>query len=305
MVTTNSSLQRGALRPPANPFGDPMIENFDPQPDFFDNRVYSASIASGFSFQKSSRLSFSAQGGAFGTERKSRQYQDARGFMGGGAAQYALTRQTFTGAQYTYGTFYFPGRFGESQYMSSQAFIGRQLSQNWTVQAGAGPMWVHSKRLTTVQIDPFIAELTGQRTALEILDRTNYTWSAQAALSGRLPRGSVGMGYARGVMPGSALYQTVISERVFLTYSYSVARTVSISTIASAARMKALMQEIGEARAYTLGISANRRLGSQLSLSGSANVIRTQVAARRLVTDAFMLNIGLSYAPGELPFHVF
>jgi hypothetical protein len=80
---------------------------------------------------------------------------------------------------------------------------------------------------------------------------------------------------------------------------------VSISTIASAARMKALMQEIGEARAYTLGISANRRLGSQLSLSGSANVIRTQVAARRLVTDAFMLNIGLSYAPGELPFHVF
>lgn len=305
MLTTDRSLQRGAFRADVDPFGDPSVDMLDTELDYFDNRMYLGALASGFSYQKSQRLTFSVQGGAFGAERPSGRFRDARGFMAGGAAQYRLTRQTFAGAQYSFGTFYFPGRFGESTYMSAQAFIGRRLNRTWSAQAGAGPLWVDSTRLASVPLDPFIAALTGQATALEILDRSTQTVAGQAALSGQFRKSSLQAVYMRGVMPGSAVYQSSLMERVGVNYNYSVARSTSVAFILSAIRMKALMQEIGEARMYRVGLSANRRLREGLSLSGSASFVRREIAGRRLVSDAVMVNLGVFYSPGELPFHVF
>ena len=303
--TTNNTLQRGGYGETEIDTGDPVVESTSFEDDFFDSGVFSGSVATGLSFQKSNRLSFSIQGAAFGVERQRKNLVDSRGFQGSGSMQYRLSQRTYTGIQYSYGTFYFPGRYGESEFMTAQAFIGRQLSRSWTVQLGGGPLSVHSTRVQSVPIDPIIAIITGQRTALEIVDRELLTYGAQASLNGNFRSSNFSASYSRGIRPGSGLYETAISELVHLKYSYRVLRDVRVTALASARQSRSEFQDTGAARTYSAGLATGYRISESLSVSGSARLIRVEAFGERLRSDYVTATVGLHYSPGELPFHIF
>lgn len=284
---------------------DPVPELTPQNEEIFDTRTYRGMAATGFSFQKSARLSFSAQGAAFGAERRSARLADSRGFMGSGTAQYSLSRRQFVGATFTYGTFYFPGSFGETSYYAPQGFYGVSINQAWSFQVMAGVFRAKTTRLTSVALDPFIAELTGQRTALEIFNGNNMGFSGGAGISGRLRDWSVGLTAMRGINPGNGVYLTNQMTSVNLNLGHDLGRSASWALFARAAETKALTQQIGNARYYSAGTSLSYRLNGYLSLVGNASLYRTEAAGQRIKLDRFSASVGLYFSPGELPIHVF
>jgi hypothetical protein len=284
---------------------EPIPDLPSPQEEIFDTRTYMGNIGTGFSFQKSARLAFAVQGGAFGNERKSSSLIDSRGFTGGGSVQYSLSRRQTVGATFTYGTFYFPGRYGETQYYSPQALYGLAISKVWTLSLGAGLYHAHTDRLVAVPVDPFIAQLTGQRTALEIFSGDSKGFSGQISLNGNYRRWGVSFNAIRGIAPGNGLYLTSERTSVNASVNRTLSRSASVSLYARASELKALTQTVGNARYYSGGSSLSYRLNSYLNFSTSVAVYRTQAAGQSIKLNRFAATAGIFFSPGELPLHIF
>ena len=291
----------------ANPrFSPEPLPELSPQQDeIFDTRTYRANLGTGVTFQKSARLSFSAQVGAFGNERKSKQLVDSRGFMGQGSVQYSLTRRQYVGASFSYGTFYFPGAYGESQFWSPQGFYGVTLSRAWSVNLFAGIYNVHTDRLVSVQLDPFIAQLTGQSTTLEIFRGDNRGFSGGLGLSGNFRQWGISIAAVRGVMPGNGFYLTSEQTSLNASLSHTLGRRASWSLFARAAETRALTQTLGKARFYSLGTSVNYRLNNYLNFNSNVSVFRTSAVGSRIEMNRVAASVGIFFSPGELPLRIF
>ncbi|MEP7364664.1 MAG: hypothetical protein ABI972_15515 [Acidobacteriota bacterium] len=299
--STNRSL--AFANPQYSPEPTPDLPS--PQEEIFDTRTVRANVGTGFTFQKSARLAFSGQGGAFGNERRTKSLIDSRGFMGSGSVQYSLSKRQHIGASLMYGTFYFPGRFGESRYYAPQVFYGVTLSRVWSLNMSAGYYQSHTDRLVSVPLDPFIAELTGQRTALEIFSGDSRGFSGGISLNGNYHRWGMTIGANRGIAPGNGLYLT--SERTTFSAgaNHTLSRSLSVGVRAGASEMKALTQTIGNARYYYGGTSVSYRLRTNLSVSSSLGLYRTEAAGRMIKNSRFTASAGIYYTPGELPVHIF
>lgn len=284
---------------------EPLPELTPQQDEIFDTRTYRANLGTGVTFQKSSRLAFSAQVGAFGNERKSKQLVDSRGFMGQGSVQYSLTRRQYVGASFSYGTFYFPGAYGETQFWTPQGFYGVTLTRAWNVNFFAGMYNAHTDRLVSVRLDPFIAQLTGQSTALEIFRGDNRGFSGGFGLFGTYRQWGMSITATRGVMPGNGFYLTSEQTSLNGNLSHTLGRRASWSLFARAAETKALTQQLGKARFYSLGTSVNYRLNGYLNFNSNVSVFRTSAAGSRIETDRFSASAGIFFSPGELPLRIF
>jgi hypothetical protein len=262
-------------------------------------------VGTGITFQKSSRLAFSAQVGAFGNERKSKQLVDSRGFMGQASAQYSISRRQYVGASFSYGTFYFPGAYGETQFWSPQGFYGFTLTRAWSVNLFAGMYNAHTDRLVSVALDPFIAQLTGQATALEIFRGDNRGFSGGGGLYGTYKQWGMSITASRGVMPGNGFYLTSEQTAVDANLSHTIGRRASWSLFARGAETKALTQQLGNARYYSVGTSVNYRLNNYFSFNTNVSVFRTRAAGSRIEADRFAASAGIFFTPGELPLRIF
>lgn len=284
---------------------EPIPDLPSPQEEVFDTRTYLGNIGTGFTFQKSARLAFAVQGGAFGMERRSRSLVDSRGFSGGGSVQYSLSRRQTIGATFTYGTFYFPGRYGETQYYSPQGVYGLAISKVWTLSLGAGFYHAHTDRLVSVPVDPFIAQLTGQRSALEIFSGDSKGFSGHISLNGNYRRWGISISGNRGIAPGNGFYLTSERTSGTLTVNRTVSRSASVSFYAGASQLKALTQTVGNAQYYSAGSSFGYRLTSYLNFATSVGLYRTDVAGKSLKINRFAASAGIYFSPGEIPLHIF
>jgi hypothetical protein len=299
--STNRSLQfaNEQFSPEPVPELDPANE------EVFDNRISRANVGTGFTFQKSARLSFTAQGGAFGMERKQRNLIDSRGFSGSGGVQYSLSRRQQIGASFSYGTFYFPGHYGETQFYSPQGTYSVAINKIWSFNLSAGIYQSRTRRLVTVLLDPFIAELTGQRTALETFDGTNRGFSGGASLNGNYRQWGISFSARRGLRPGNGIYMTSERTSFAASASHTLGRSSSFSIHASRTNMKALTQIVGGSEFYSAGTSFSYRLNSYLSFSSSVNYINTSGFGRRVKFDRVNATAGIFLSPGEVPLHLF
>jgi len=284
---------------------EPLPELTPQQEEIFDTRTYRANVGTGITFQKSSRLSFSAQVGAFGNERKSKILVDSRGFMGQGSVQYSLSRRQYVGAAFSYGTFYFPGAYGESRFYTPQGYYGVSLSRAWNLNLFAGMYSAHTDRLVSVQLDPFIAQLTGQSTTLEIYRGDNRGFSGGISLTGTYRRWGVSISAARGLMPGNGFYLTSEQTSLSASMSHTLGRRASWSLYARGAESRALTQTLGKARFYSVGTSVNYRINTFLNFNTNAGVFRTRAAGSNIEFDRFIASAGIFFSPGELPLHIF
>jgi len=284
---------------------EPLPELSPQQEEIFDTRTYRANVGTGFTFQKSPRLSFSGQAGAFGNERKSKFLADSRGFMGGGSVQYALTRRQFVGASFSYGTFYFPGFYGETQFYSPQGYYGVAINKAWTFNLSAGMYSAKTDRLVTVRLDPYIAQLTGQQSLLEVFRGTSRGFSGGVALNGAFRRWGVTLAANRGVMPGNGVYLTSEMTTVTTSVSHTLGRSASFAMYARGAEAKALTQTLGNARYYSAGSSFSYRLNTYLTFSSNLGIYKTQAVGQLIEFNRLTATAGIYFAPGELPVHIF
>ena len=284
---------------------EPLPELTPQSDEIFDSRITRGNFGTGVTFQKSARLSFSAQVGAFGAERSQKTLADSRGFMGQASMQYSLSRRQYVGASFAYGTFYFPGTYGETRYYSPQAFYGVNLNREWNLNFAAGIFQAHTDRLIRVQLDPFIAQLTGQSSVLEIYSGDNRGFSGEVSLNGNYRRWGISLAGRRGLMPGNGIYLTSQMTQVNLNVSHTLGRSASFAVYARGAEMKALTQSIRNGRYYSGGTSFTYRLTDYLSFASSVGYFKTQAAGQRIEYNRLGAMAGIYLAPGELPLQIF
>jgi len=284
---------------------EPLAELTPQQDEIFDTRTYRANLGTGVTFQKSARLSFAAQAGAFGNERRSKRLADSRGIMGNGSVQYSLTRRQYVGASFTYGTFYFPGSYGETSYYTPQGFYGIALSKAWNFTVYGGLYNARTDRLMRVQLDPFIAQLTGQTSMLEIYKGVNQGFSGGAGLYGEYRRWGMSLVAQRGIMPGNGIYLTSEMTAVTAMASHTMGRSATWSLMGRAAETKALTQTMGNARLYSGGATFTYRLTDYLNFNSNLTLYKTQAAGNNIKFGRFMASAGIYFSPGEMPAHIF
>lgn len=284
---------------------EPLAELTPQQDEIFDTRTYRANLGTGVTFQKSARLSFAAQAGAFGNERRSKRLADSRGIMGNGSVQYSLNRRQYVGASFTYGTFYFPGSYGETSYYTPQGFYGIALSKAWNFTVYGGLYNARTDRLMRVQLDPFIAQLTGQTSMLEIYKGVNQGFSGGAGLYGEYRRWGMSLVAQRGIMPGNGIYLTSEMTAVTAMASHTMGRSATWSLMGRAAETKALTQTMGNARLYSGGATFTYRLTDYLNFNSNLTLYKTQAAGNNIKFGRFMASAGIYFSPGEMPAHIF
>jgi hypothetical protein len=280
----------------------PVAQVANPAGEIFDSRVYSVSAATGFTYAHSARWTFTGQAGVFGNTRETSTFADARGVLGRGSAAYSLSRRTAVGASYSYNYFFFPHGFGEVRAQTILGTIARQLSRRWWIHLAAGPVEASGERLTVVELDPIIAELTGQTSGIEVYKGSTRTWSAQGMLAGRFQRSSVNVEYFRGVVPGNGLYVSSFTEYLGGNYTIPRGRDWSFGGYGNYARMRPFTQTILPTEYSTINGVASYRITEHLGLSFTAGLWRTNAFKNALARNRFVTSIGLTYASNELPF---
>jgi hypothetical protein len=283
----------------------PVAQVNNPAGELFDNRVYTISGATGFTYTHSARWTFTGQAGVFVTTRKTSSMADVRGALGRGSMSYSLSRRTAVGASYSYNYFFFPHGFGEFQTQTVMGTFSRQLSRQWSIHLAGGPLQASGERLQTVAIDPAIAALTGQTNGVEVYKGSTRNFAAQGSLTGRFQRSSASVDYFRGVIPGNGVYVTSFSEFLNANYSVPRGRDWTFGANAGYNRMKAVSQTIAPATYYTLNGVVNYHITPQLGLNITAGIWRTDAFNEGLATNRAVVTVGLTYTSNEIPLRLF
>ena len=288
----------------------PFSQSYFEQPvaagtEVFDTRIYQFSGGAGLSYQKSARLTFSMSGGGSTQRFNSTALVGYQGFFSSGEVSYALSRRTGIGGVYTFGTSYFRRGYGESLFHTAGFTFQRRLSRIWSTGGSLGFYRAETDRLQQQAIDPLIAALTGQTTAVFAHHAVNYGRAISLGLGGTFRTSSVHIGYTGGLSPGNGIYLTSDSHNAGVQYNYTGFRRVGFSASADYTKFRPLLPGFEGQRnfeAYGGGAGISYRLFSVVHLAFNAAIRRSQFDSNsNFSRDRYYLGASLAFSPGELP----
>jgi hypothetical protein len=273
-----------------------------PTNDFFNNRTVSVSSQAGVTIQRSTRLSYSFGGDAFLTRRRSAALYGSEGIGAHADVQYRISRRSTIGGTYSFIHYFFTGIAGSTNSHSTSASYSVVLSRSTQFSAYGGISRYENLFVQIVPIDPAIAAVIGISSAQRVSYQANITPNVGARLSKVVPRGTIFLAAGHGINPGNGLFLTSTSTNAGGGYSYTGLRRWSISAGAN----------------YNASNSQGNVIGSYGSYSASLNVSRQvmrlthgvfTVYARKYTSGDFQnynkwvyaVNLGLSFAPGDIP----
>src|SRR5206468_4326015 len=139
----------------------PTNELFDNRTDYLQGRV-------DLTFQKSLRLSFNFGGELFLVRRRSLALASLNGYNGHTDVSYRLTkRQTIT-ASFERTQFDYLRQFGNSNITTFAGGYALGVGRRWDFSSRLGAARVDALGLTKVNVDPAIAAIVGQNTAVVV-----------------------------------------------------------------------------------------------------------------------------------------
>ena len=292
----------GLARPTSNRnFFD---QSYSVSNEALDARLKYLNSGAGLYFQKSSRLTFSMDGGTFVVSRTSKALASSRGERAQGEIAYRTSRSQSVGFMYSFSRFYFPRGFGETYSHSVMFTYTRRLNRTWSLHAGAGPYRAESERLIAIAVDPFIAALTGQTSTISVFHGIRTGLGAQAGISGVKRHHSFNASYRRAVDPGNGLTLTALNDFGQVSYGYQASRNWSFGAALFASRLNPLLagaDRNADFRSYGGNLNASRRLTRSVHVVGNfaLHTVNYDVINVNRVRRA--ISIGLAFSPGDLP----
>lgn len=270
-------------------------EALDTRSNFFNS-------SAGVFFQVNRKLTFSWDGGVFYVNRRSSALASARGERAQGEISYRISRNQSIGAVYSFSHFYFPRGFGETYTHSVMLATSRVLNRHWMLQLAAGPYQSESERLQTVAVDPFIAQLTGNKTTIAVFHGKNYGIGGSISVSANYRKNSFGASFRRGVDPGNGVTLSAVNDFAQSSWSYHGSRKWSLGATVYGSRLKPLL--VGAERRAdfrSVGGAANY----SYRIAGPVHFVAT-FAAQTIRYDLLHITqlrrsytVGLGYSPGE------
>lgn len=284
---------------------DPASTN-NPTTDFYDNRTIFLSTFANFTFQKSTRLSFSLGGQNSLTERQGGVgLYSTTGAGANGDVQYRLSGHSTLGAVYSYTHFEFHGLFNATDVQSVSASYAIQFTRSLEFSGFGGVSKVESKFLENVPISPGLAALIGLTSGSVINYNRSYHPTFNGRLSRTFQRGVVFLSSSYLVTPGNGLFLTSTALNTSAGYSYTGLKVWSFSASATDLRANSIGNVTGGYGDISGSVSASRQFTRFVHLTLNLSALKYESPSftgyNRLTYAA---NLGLAFAPGNFPLRV-
>ncbi len=283
----------------ADPFG--LTPPVDPNEEGFDARTYAYSATVGVAHQLTARWSVAAGGGGFYIKRKNLSFISSQGANSTGRLAYQINPTQQIGVSYSYNFFFFPRGFGESHNQVLHLEYAVQFSPRWRAAIGAGVLRSENDRLARVTLDPEIAAITGQPTALEAVHRVTNRPAARATLGRQMERGALSIYYRRDVHPGNGFISSAVRDEAGVSYSYTATERLNLGFHANGYSYESLMQELRRYNSFGGGMGFNYALTRSLHFTARLDLRRWRVADSRFDRDRIGVTVGFMFSPGETP----
>ena len=286
-----------------------------PTTDFYDNRTIYSSTQADFTYQASSRLSFSFGGGYFTNLRQSSALYSASGESASGDVQYRLSRRVTVGGTYSYSRYGYSGSEGGADIHSFGLSLSTRMSRWTEFSLVAGASSVNSSFEQVVPINPAILAILCPPNLVTSCPLTggvvlnhNSLWSPN--VSARFSRSfQHGVFYISGgeyITPGNGLFLTSRAQSATTGYGYSGLRRWSMNIGATYTRALSLGNIDGGYGQVSGGFGISRQLIAGLSMMASFSATQYQSgsfsAYNHLIYGA---SFGLGYSTKNIPVRFF
>lgn len=275
-------------------FALPSNEIFNDRTNYAQSRVTAL-------WQKTSRLSFDFGGEGFVVRRQYLGLAGLNGYSARAGAAYRLTRRQTVGAIYQQTHFDFQRLFGDAQIQNLALDYSIALTRTLDLETQAGGSRLNTTGLTQVPLDPAIAAIIGQSSAIVSFARALRVPLFDARLIKRFNHSSLNLSYSSGVSPGNGLYLTARQNGATAGFSYTGARRFTAALNTGYSRLAALGQMLPVYRDLDAGGGITYRLpgDTYIELRYDHRHFATQNQFYNL--DSNRVSLGVAFSPGAAP----
>jgi hypothetical protein len=277
-----------------NVFVLPTNELFDIRTNYAESRVDVV-------WQRSSTLTFDVGADGFLLRREELALAGLNGYSVRAGVAYRLTRRQTVGASYQYMDFDFQSQYGNARLQTAALSYSVALSRNVDLQIQLGGSRIDSAGLTLATIDPAIAAIIGQSTAVVTFSRTLFVPLEDVRLMRRFHEASLNISYSSGVSPGNGIYLTSRQNTASAGFSYQGSQRLTAALNAGYSRLATLGQSLPPYTNYQAGAGLNYRIaaGLHMRLRYDYRHYSTQYLLYKI--DSNRVSIGMAYSPGGGP----
>lgn len=267
----------------------------------FDNRTDFLQGFAGMTYLLSARASVTVGGDGFYVHRQSKELIGMDGYTGRARFQYKVSRLTSLGAEYQRSHYQYPNFFGNSDINNYNVFLASQLGRLWTFTISGGAFQVATVGITSVALDPSIAQILGVPSVLQAFSSNDWLPAGQADLSRRFKQANLSFQYARTMAPGNGVYLTSRSESGGGTFSYTGLRRASFSISGGYYSLSSLGQGLQPYRTFTGGTGLTFNLTHALHAVARYDVRQQEITIAGFRSTSYRITLGLAFSPGSLP----
>lgn len=301
--TASYAFGAGSYASPFNPFiGVPTDQ-------IFDSRVTFGQSGVGIIYQKSARLSFGFEGDGFAVRHKTKGLVGLNGYTARADAAYRLDRRTTISVDYDYAHFEYEGLFGSSDAHTIGLAYSRQLTKRWQANLRGGLIFIQTKGLETVPLDPAVAAILGTSNTISAFYRSRRLPMVEARLVGQFHLSSLSFQAMQQINPGNGVYLTSTVRAAGVSYSYTGVRKWNLGVHGYYSRLSSVGQQIGAYGALTAGVGATYSMSRMLHWIMEVDGRRYDIQGQTAVLSPFRQNsyrvaIGVGFSPGQIPLSI-
>ena len=281
----------------------PTNELFDNRTDYLQSRV-------DLKWQKSLRLSINIGGEGFLVRRRSLALASLNGYNGHADISYRLTKRQTIMVSVEHNQFDFLRQFGNANMTLFAGGYSVGLSRRWDFATRIGAMRVDATGLTIVNVDPAIAAIVGQNTAVVAFHRISYLPTVELQLIRRFERSSLTIAASQFVTPGNGVFLTSKQIAGTVGYSYTGIRKMTFAANAGYSRLESLGQALGNFNGEQSGVGSTYKIGRDLHIEARYDFRHYNVGSVATTSgttqnpykqNSSRVSMGLAFAPGDRP----
>lgn len=252
-------------------------------------------------YQHSARLSMSVGGTFIVSRQQAQQTLGADGYNANADVAYRLSRYQTISFNYGFTHFSYVGQSARTDMHGAGLGYSVRIGRYWEFALSGGASRVDSRRESTIQLDPELAQLLGESVIFEKMHNIVYAPYGSVRLTRSFRHSSWSAGYDRTVVAGNGLYAGSKFETADSSYTYSGLRRLSLQIGAGYWGYSALTQSLGRYRSYGATGGFTCRLGKGFSTVGRIDGRRFYISDSSLDRTGYMATLGISWNPGKVP----
>jgi len=275
-----------------------------PTNELFDNRTEYSLTRAVLTYQKTLRLSFSVGGSGYLVRRRSEALASLNGYSGYADMAYRLTKRQTIAVNFQYVKFDYLRSFGDATVYGGGLDYSIALGRTWDLAFDAGLVRVDATGLSTITLDPAIAQIVGRSTATTVFHSHPTIPTYQGRVVHRFEHAAATLFYANSFSPGNGVYLSSRQMTSGADFSYTGLRRISLGASASYTGMGSFSQGLGNYQGETGGLGVTYMIASWTHIEARYDYRHYETASTGFRKNSQRVSLGLAFSPGEKPLSI-